>query len=100
MFFCALHDDERALIDRERETPFSVAVAGTYRSADEAATPLSAAVAAVVGYLASLGIEHIRADEARGRVWVEREQSGLVYMRLMEQYRVRRDDGLNLVEIG
>jgi hypothetical protein len=100
MFFCALEDDERTVADQGRETPFGVELPGTYRTAAEAAAPLSAAVATAVGYLASLGIERMRADESRGRIWVDREQSGLVYMRPMEQYRLRRDDGLNLVAIG
>jgi hypothetical protein len=100
MFFCELQDDERQVVEQKRETPFTIALAGEYQTAAEAAEPLSAAVATAVGYLASLGIERIRFDDARGRFWVDREQSGLVYMRLMEQYRVHREQGLNLVEIG
>jgi hypothetical protein len=100
MFYVALQEDERQVVDQGKETPFAVALEGRYRNAAEAAGPLSAAVAVAVGYLNSLGIPGVRADEARGRLWVDREQSGLVFMRLMEQFRVQREEGLNLVHVG
>ena len=100
MFYVGLQDDERQVIDRGEETLFAVALTGVYPGVAAAAEPLSAAVAVAVGYLQSRDIPEIRVDEARGRLWVNREQSGLVFMRLMEQFRVQREEGLNLVHIG
>ena len=100
MFYVALQEDERQVAEQGKETPFTVALTGPYLDAATAAAPLRAGLAVAVGYLHSRGILEIRADEARGRLWVDREQSGLVFMRLMEQFRVQREEGQNLVHVG
>jgi hypothetical protein len=99
MFFHELQDDERAVMEAGRETPFTFALATEQPVDDEAARRLLDEVESAAAWLALRGVGGVRADGPRGRLWTDREESGKAYIFLLDRYKIRRDQGYNLVEI-
>lgn len=101
MFYHKLQDDERAFLATGAETPFTFAIhEGRYQTEEEAAARLALEAETASTYLAIQGVKGVRADGARGRVWTDREASGEAFMLLLNQYRVRREEGVVIVEVA
>jgi hypothetical protein len=99
MFYHELQDDERQVLEQGSETPFTFALCdGQYTDESDAARRLAEEVAEASTWLAFQGVTGGRVDGDRGRLWVDREESGKVYWTLVSRYRVRREGGYNLVE--
>jgi len=100
MFFYELQEDEREVVAKGAETPFTFAVHERhYRNEAEMATRLRTEVESASTFLAMRGVKGARADGARGRLWTDREASGEAFMLLLDQYRVSREQGLVIVEV-
>jgi hypothetical protein len=98
MFYYEFEDDERRALEAQRETPFSFGVEDC--EGEEAARRLHEAAEEASTWLALRGVGGVRSDGVRGRVWIDREESGKAFIYLMDRYTVRRHAGHNLVEIG
>ncbi len=101
MFYHELEDDERQLIAQETETPFTFGLAdGAFAEAADATQRIAEETEAAAAWLAWRGVEGVRADSSRGRLWTAREESGKAYMYLLDRYRLRREGGHNLVDVA
>lgn len=98
MFFHELQEDEQRVFDEGRETPFTFVLTDEGQDATDNGARLGDAAEEAAGWLTMQGFTAVRVDRSRGRLWVEREESGKVYWTLLSRYRIRREQGLNLVE--
>jgi hypothetical protein len=101
MFYYELQDDERQVVEQQKETPFTFCLSeGQYADEADASRRLQEEVEDAAAWLALRGVGGVRADGSRGRLWTDREESGKAFIFLLDRYKVRRESGHNLVELA